>query len=960
MSLTLVTCWWDLESRGAEKGRRDFVALGKPVLALPMPMVIYCDPWVADTIREGRSKVDAPTHIVSIKLEDLPHFNRWSERVKSCALPGNRNIPKDSHTFIAMGWSKPGMMAEVAANPPWLTSHVGWIDLGIYHALSFEGTRPNDSLKELVTFQPKSDKVNLHILRGVGTLPQEPTYYHNIWCLTAAGFMVGSCLKVVEFASDFYDEAEQVIAGGRVSIDEDLLASLVSKTPEKYTYSYGNYCDILSNHHNLTTNADYLLWMCRDARGRGDVKFAEDLEQQIVERQQQLACPKVEIMNIKKNRSNLIKLHMIVKDESRRIRETLESVKPWIDSWSILDTGSTDGTQDIIREVLSDVPGELQERPVVTYEDTGIIDYSATRNLGLELAGTDSTFILLLNGDDILKEGEKLRSFCQVYKDTTHEAFHFNIKSESGLGFVYTRLVRSSANWRYYMPTHEAISGSKSVGGTVDGAWLLKCDDPAEVRFARWAKDQILLERWLQKHPNEHRGLFYLAQTHECLSNTGDTSERIQHLCKAIELYSKRGGLGGWLDEAYESYARAANLSERIKKPWSETQELFLQAHALAPHRAEPLTRIAQHWLGENRPSVAYIFALRASEIPLPPPGPLSPDPDLYESTIPSLLSRTAFYVGRKDVGRKAARKLYDMHSDNNSLRRNLQFYAHKLRDIGGRDYHEIDLSFSEPGWVSSTPSICVGDETKVIVRMVNYRIKPDGSYDYDGTIRTRNFLLNPYEPIESRREIQDLTKIPRTEFPVHGFEDCRLFWWRKCWWAVATVRDTTEEGTCEQALLRLDGAGDVCEMTILSRGMGHQKNWKPVVEKDTVRWVYSTDPLEIFDTGSKRPLKHAGRLLGSSQAIRLPHNWLWVDHEVSCNDQGRERIYTHRFVLASEDLVKVEAVSDPFYFEELGIEFCAGLTVINDNVVLSYSVRDASSKLVTLPLSTVIELVGK
>jgi hypothetical protein len=251
-----------------------------------------------------------------------------------------------------------------------------------------------------------------------------------------------------------------------------------------------------------------------------------------------------------------------------------------------------------------------------------------------------------------------------------------------------------------------------------------------------------------------------------------------------------------------------------------------------------------------------------------------------------------------------------------------------------------MDLSFSEPGWVSSTPSICVtSDETKVIIRMVNYRVKSDGSYDYDGTIRTRNFLVNPYESVNRKREIHDLTKIPRTEFPVHGFEDCRLFWWRNSYWAVATVRDTTEEGICEQGLLRFNEVGDVCEMTLL-KGLGnntHQKNWKPAVDKNILKWIYSTEPLTVLthDGAQQSELRHFGRLLGSSQAIKYKDHWLWVDHEVSCNDKGRERIYTHRFVLANEDLTKIEVVSDPFYFEELGIEFCAGLALKGSSVIL-------------------------
>src|SRR3954452_20956269 len=49
-------------------------------------------------------------------------------------------------------------------------------------------------------------------------------------------------------------------------------------------------------------------------------------------------------------------LNMIVKDEAAVIARCIASVRPLIDSWAIVDTGSSDGPQEIVRELLADLP----------------------------------------------------------------------------------------------------------------------------------------------------------------------------------------------------------------------------------------------------------------------------------------------------------------------------------------------------------------------------------------------------------------------------------------------------------------------------------------------------------------------------------------------------------------------------------------------------------------------------
>jgi hypothetical protein len=95
----------------------------------------------------------------------------------------------------------------------------------------------------------------------------------------------------------------------------------------------------------------------------------------------------------------LLCLVMILKNEAHTILATLRSVVNHIDCWTILDTGSTDGTQKVITDFFgqtksdmlkANVPGELFEEP--------FIDYGATRSVGswrsFSHARTASDFLL--------------------------------------------------------------------------------------------------------------------------------------------------------------------------------------------------------------------------------------------------------------------------------------------------------------------------------------------------------------------------------------------------------------------------------------------------------------------------------------------------------------------------------------------------------------------------------------
>src|SRR5919109_4739906 len=84
-------------------------------------------------------------------------------------------------------------------------------------------------------------------------------------------------------------------------------------------------------------------------------------------------------------------LCMIVKDEAQVIERCLGSARGLIDSWVICDTGSTDGTQELITRALQGVPGELHERPWV--------DFGHNRSELMRLARGRADYLLLIDAD---------------------------------------------------------------------------------------------------------------------------------------------------------------------------------------------------------------------------------------------------------------------------------------------------------------------------------------------------------------------------------------------------------------------------------------------------------------------------------------------------------------------------------------------------------------------------------
>ena len=336
-------------------------------------------------------------------------------------------------------------------------------------------------------------------------------------------------------------------------------------------------------------------------------------------------------------------LTMMVRDEAKVIRRCLASVLPLIDTFCIVDTGSRDGTQQIIRDFFDvyDVPGIVWDDPWI--ED----NYAANRNNVFDRARGKATYNLTIDADDQLEmaEGpwpileptmvEALRG--ALWPALTHDSYSMSVNEGNVPPIApverdyYTRVVltKQSANLRYEGRIHETVPPAgplfdwpkyRRIGGGARGSGREK-----------FLRDAELLERVLREEPGNHRYQFYLGQSY---------SDANEH-AKAVHAFYRRIVMaGGWEEETFAARVELAKSLERDGRVWA-AKEAYLDAFASRPSRAEPLFHLAR-MLADVQASKAYVYARSASMIPMPATDTFLVERSVYEWKAAELVKRLA------------------------------------------------------------------------------------------------------------------------------------------------------------------------------------------------------------------------------------------------------------------------------------------------------------------------------
>jgi len=351
----------------------------------------------------------------------------------------------------------------------------------------------------------------------------------------------------------------------------------------------------------------------------------------------------IEDENYVLNYDNLINLCIMVKNAGPQFEEMLIKNLPIIDRWTILDTGSTDETINIINRVLvGKKKGNLYQEPFINFCDS--------RNRLLELANYSCKYNIILD-DTYVVEGD-LRSFLNTTRgDQYSNSFTLFIKSDD-TKYGSNRIIKSNSGLQYIYKIHEVITDKNNINIVIPENIAIINDyrfDYMEKRtHERKQLDLQLLYEELEENSQNPRTYYYLAQTYNLL----------EQYDKSYEYFLKRAEFinAGFLQERVDAVFEAARIANfKLNKPWDECLSLYEKCYKIDESRPESLYFIGIHYYLENNYKKAYLYFKKGFNIGFPNHCQYSLKPTLSFHFLPKFLVRICYDLEDYKLGESAA-----------------------------------------------------------------------------------------------------------------------------------------------------------------------------------------------------------------------------------------------------------------------------------------------------------------
>jgi hypothetical protein len=361
--------------------------------------------------------------------------------------------------------------------------------------------------------------------------------------------------------------------------------------------------------------------------------------------------------------ASTVGLCMIVKDEAHVIERCLSSVRPFIDTWTIVDTGSSDGTQDLVRKLMEGIPGELHEAKWR--------DFAHNRSQSLALARDRADYSLIIDADEVFVVPEGF-----TWPELTADVYSL-VHQVGETTYWLERFVANRLSWRYVGILHEYLECDGATNrqripeprilGHYDGG-----RSQGITGIEKNLRDAKTLIEALAYEPNNARYQYYLGRSYR-----GAEEWEL-----AISAFNRRVSMGGYEEEVFDSLHAIALTHVDMGSDPEVVISSFLKAYERRPTRAEPLCWLAKYLREHKRFALARLFAAHAAELPQPN-DILFVDNSVYKWRCDDELAVASYWTGHYAESAELCRELLESgdlpKSERQRVSENLRFAEAKL-----------------------------------------------------------------------------------------------------------------------------------------------------------------------------------------------------------------------------------------------------------------------------------------
>lgn len=367
-------------------------------------------------------------------------------------------------------------------------------------------------------------------------------------------------------------------------------------------------------------------------------------------------------MSLPQDKRPSITLAIIAKNEAHNLPRLLDSVEGCFDEIIVADTGSTDGTVDIAKNLGAKV-----------FHFDWINDFSAARNFAFSKATSD--FIMWLDCDDVLFNREgfiKWRDHGMEFCDIAFNSYQYAVEFDEAkpwkeqelkpiVSFVRERVFKRANNPKWNYPLHEGIPPMPGWRPTYATTWCVKHLRSKEDMVQDRLRNINILDDMIKTAPLDGRMQFYYGKE---LHEIGSHGEAIRALEKALtmpqEIHDKTLAL------QYAAYSATAAF-ERMKDDFKEEKQILFnkilnfchEGIKIDANRAEFYIQAGDLFIrtGQIQKALPYFAAAKhcIGNFDSPYSAPIYSFKNLYGDTPTLQLSKIYAHLGRLDDAKRYA-----------------------------------------------------------------------------------------------------------------------------------------------------------------------------------------------------------------------------------------------------------------------------------------------------------------